>query len=173
MEIKDIESSVGRFIIEFGQIEVNIRTTIISIPRYCDSNIYSNYSKLISETLVMSESLTVNLDNLLKVVDIFVCVHCKNLWYKLVNELRIISQFRNVLVHGSWYYGNEKEIYKIKKLNFEKPILISRISLEKHISDLQIINSQFNEFNDYYLSLYQENWINFFNSNLDNKLRIK
>lgn len=166
-----IEQLIGKFIIHFGSIETNIRLCIISIPTLKDKNKSPNLNRLIRETLIRNESLKSNLEVLSKVVRIFVDEELQNQWSEIIKKVQELSEFRNILVHGS-LYEEQNKFLKIKKLKFNDRIPISEEILEEKISFLKDLENLLDEFNIFYCSKMNDEFIYSFDKTIPYKLMV-
>ena len=170
--MKEMYTEIGEFIIEFGNVEALIRTAIVAIPNSIEKNHENEFIKLI-RNVVLDTTLHLNLKTLKETVEIFASEQNKNNWFTLIDKVKTISEYRNLLVHGGWYYNEDSQIFKTKKFNWANEVIIDLELVKSHAQELKNIYYQIMDFLQYAISLAQENLEYFDDFTPDNYLRIK
>lgn len=169
--MKEIHLEIGEFIIEFGNVEALIRTAIIGIPNSIEKNHENEFIKLI-RNVVLDTALHINLKTLKETIEIFASEENKKNWFNLIDKVKIISEYRNLLVHGGWYYNNARQIFKTKKFNWDNEVIIDLVLIKSYTEELKNIYRQILDFLEYTISLTQENFEYFDDFTPKNFLRI-
>ncbi len=159
---ENLEKVLGSFIIEFGDLETNIRILLISIPKVYESNHENKFIQLILKVLLQNDSVSINLKILKEIVEIFVAKKHQDNWLKFIDRLKQIAEFRNTLVHGMWYNDLESmQFHKYKKFDFDNAINIPVDKLVVYTNELQNFNRQIFDLNMYNLSKEDSKFIYF------------
>lgn len=171
---KEYYSAIGEFVMKFG----NVETFIFLAPKlivyfYFKDN--PELNKIIRLLKNDGDRLNDRIQYLKKIVDVYVENENKPFWFEFISEVESLSQFRNTILHHSWYYDLETDSYsKVKNLDFNKEKFIEVNEIELKNIKMDFLERQIGEINQYlYYTRTGEHKDILEMYHLDKRLRIK